>query len=520
LFPVDPNPQPPAAARSNRRSIDELFPVTPATPAPATSTRSFGLGPTNERSTLERVTAPPIAAAQGTLGGTAQLVGGALELLPGQVGRTGAAVSRFGQEQARQARERNYILGTAGEFAPSLLPLGRVLRGATAGERMLRGAAVGGALGAAAPTGREEYEERLPGKATAAALGATLGAAVPAVTSVVGSAATGVLGRVEPQVAALASRAEQLGFRLEPAQLRATSPASSAGFGAAAEGNQQVSNRLASRAMGEEAEKITPDYLNRRFEDLGRQYNDIFIGPPSATPRTFKLDAAALQALEEVATREASLAAGGAPAARSLASEITDRFQSLQRQMPNTRITQMNVTGDELQRLRTEMRRVYRTSTDNVDSGVAMEVIKAMDDSIARNHPATAARLAEVSPQYRAAITMEKLAPYRGNVSAEDLGRLLERTDRNFARGTTQTPLYELGRLGLDLRIRSLDQPTSRIDAAGSVPLGRLERILGVGLRTQPATSVQRRVSEGPLQNERSVAAPIPLAYPTERERR
>jgi hypothetical protein len=119
-----------------------------------------------------------IAAPQGTLGGSAQLVGGALELLPGQVGRTGAAIGRFGDEQVRQARERNFIMGTAGQLVPSLIGTGASVagQGLSLGARALRGGGMGAILGAAGTTsGQEELADRLRDKAIPAALGAVLG---------------------------------------------------------------------------------------------------------------------------------------------------------------------------------------------------------------------------------------------------------------------------------------------------------------------------------------------------------
>jgi hypothetical protein len=119
-----------------------------------------------------------IAAPQGTLGGSAQLVGGALELLPGQVGRTGAAIGRFGDEQVRQARERNFIMGTAGQLAPSLVGTGASVarQGLSMGERALRGFLSGGFLGAAGTTsGQEALGDRLRDKAVPAIIGGVLG---------------------------------------------------------------------------------------------------------------------------------------------------------------------------------------------------------------------------------------------------------------------------------------------------------------------------------------------------------
>jgi hypothetical protein len=184
--------------------------------------------------------------------------------------------------------------------------------------------------------------------------------------------------------------------------------------------------------------------------------------------------------------------------------------------MPNNRITAMNVTGEELQRLRTEMLRVFREAKDSTDARIAMDVVRAMDDSVARNHPELAARLAELNPQYRTAMTIVKLAPDRGNISPERLGQLLRRIDRNYADGTTRNPLYEMARLGEDLRIRGRGEPTVR--SSTQVPLGILERALGVGLRTQPAVRLQQRLEQGPLQTQRTPAAVIPLSAADEGE--
>ena len=160
----------------------------------------------------------PGAFARGAAGGTAGLVGGAMELAPGAVGRAGAAVSRFGQEQVREAMEQQPGSGFVGSLAPALLPIGRALQAPTLAGRIGRGSAVGLGLGAAAPTGEEEYAERLPGKTLGAALGLGFGAGIPGIVGAGQQAAKLVQrarGRgVQEAGGTLASEAETAGQRV------------------------------------------------------------------------------------------------------------------------------------------------------------------------------------------------------------------------------------------------------------------------------------------------------------------
>lgn len=456
---------------------------------------------------------------RGAVGGTAGLLGGAMELAPGAVGRAGAAVSRFGQEQVQRAQEQSPVLGTAGSLAPALVPVGRALQAPSLGGRMLRGAGVGAAFGAATPTGQEEYGERLTEKALPAALGTALGGTVPAAISGGRAAFGAYVGRSEANVEQTARAAERLGFRLEPMQVRAERPGASPGFGAAAERNQSLANRLVTEAAGQRADKVTPEYIGRRLQDLGRQYDDIYIGPGGAArPRTFKIDNDTIDALKVVAEQEQRLAAGAVPGVRNIASDLVRRFEELQRQMPGARITSMNVPGTDLQRLRSELTRIYRTTTDNVDRGQAMNMLRQLDENVARNHPREAARLAELNPQYRTVLTLEKLAPYRGNVSLQQVGRWLESNDPMFARGASRHPLADLGRMGLDLNIRSVDEAVSRATPAGDIPIGRLEKVLGIGARTQLARAAQRRGAEPPRPRISPAGAVPVLGAGTEQE--
>ena len=170
-------------------------PAAPLVPGPRPQ-----IGPFMQRemqTATENISDMGSAFGQGIVGGGAGIGGGLLELAPGAVGRTGAAISRYGEEQSRQARERNLPIGFAGQLAPNLLPLGAASRAATVGGSMLRGAGIGGAYGVLAPTGREEWADRVGPKTVSAVLGLGLGGALGLVGGVAGARSQRELNELE-----------------------------------------------------------------------------------------------------------------------------------------------------------------------------------------------------------------------------------------------------------------------------------------------------------------------------------
>lgn len=489
--------------------IEPDFNERPSKAQPSTLSRMGSSFMEGVREAMPRSRVAPFV--QGAVGGTAGLVGGAMELAPGAVGRTGAAISRFGQEQARQAREASPVMGTAGELAPSLLPVGRAVQ---AGG-VLRGAATGAGLGLLTPTGEERGEERVAGKAAGAGLGGLLGAVIPGAGAVMRRAGRAVLGETDP-VASQAAKTlrDKYNIQVEPAQVRREAPGSSAGYGASAVRNQENVNRAVSQELGQPSARLTPDYLRDRAAHFAKQYDDIYLGPGGASnPRQFKMDADSLYQLEDIARLEQALPAGAVPAARSIATDMLDRVRSMQAQMPNTRITSVNVRGDELQRLRSELQRIYRTTTDSTDRHVVLDTLRSLDDSVGRNHPQFAARLRELNPQYRAFMTVEDLArkgavDARGNVDARKMGQYLATNDPRYVRGTSQHPLMELGRLAQQVNLTNVATPAARVEAQGLAPLGRFERFAGPLTRTQSALRAQERLSQPPSPLQPRLTAP------------
>ena len=142
---------------------------------------------------------------QGATGGALGMAGGALEVLPDipgvgrdyQPGRAGAALSRTGERIAQGAREIESVAGFTGQLAPNLIPLGAASRAATVGGSVLRGAGIGGAYGVLAPTGREEWADRVGPKTVSAVLGLGLGGALGLAGGIAGARSQRELNELE-----------------------------------------------------------------------------------------------------------------------------------------------------------------------------------------------------------------------------------------------------------------------------------------------------------------------------------
>ena len=104
------------------------------------------------------------------------------EFVPGEIGRASAAGSRYLKGVKERAVEEYPAAAPVGTALSFLTPVGAgarlVSRAPSALGRILGSAGVGGTLGAATPTGEEEYVDRLTGKIIPTAIGTTLGGGV------------------------------------------------------------------------------------------------------------------------------------------------------------------------------------------------------------------------------------------------------------------------------------------------------------------------------------------------------
>ena len=166
-------------------------------------------------------------------------------------------------------------LGTAVNFIPlppakvagaTLRGLGTALGAIPAAQRTAGGGAMFGALETAGQVGEQVGVPRIVSES------ALLG--IPSASRTLGKA---LIGTTRPEITSLAKKAEDIGFVLEPAQLRRDKPLGTSGFMERAKAqNEKLATQLASGETGVKTENITPSFLRERIKKLGDEYKEIF----------------------------------------------------------------------------------------------------------------------------------------------------------------------------------------------------------------------------------------------------
>lgn len=299
-----------------------------------------------------------------------------------------------------------------------------------------------------------------------------------------------LVGETTPQTERLARAGEQAGFRFEPMQLRADVPRGSPGFGERTiTQNQRLANELASSATGVRASEITPKFLADRLKEAQNSYNSIFKGT------NFTLDANMRGAVQNMADFERAVSPATVSGVRSAADNILDRFKK------TTTPGQVTIDGAELQALRDRMSYIARSSEQGPVRYRAGQFVDEIDDLIRRNNPAVADRLADTNRKYSAIKTLESMieggAIQGGNISLERLGDYVARNTYGYGTGTSRHPLYDLGYMGRELKMRGrFEGPETPPDLLGALT-SRIGRALNVAGRTQLARGAQRNISQG-----------------------
>ena len=298
-----------------------------------------------------------------------------------------------------------------------------------------------------------------------------------------------------------ARQAEQLGFKLSPAQVRQDIPTSAQGATFYAKENQSLANKLSSKATGREATEIGPDFVRERLNTLGGEFQNLY------KDKIFNIDQNAVDALRQIANVENLLPPSVQVAAvKNTANTILGKFDALTSRagaIPGT----FGVEGNALQRIRTDLLQAARSSTSRQDAHAIYELVDAIDGSVARNHPQIAAKLDELRPLYRNTIILEDLVRNggirQGNISLESLGNMLGARREGVRR--VQGQLDQLGELGRELKLRARWQT---VGDAATESTDILKRALGtalntgasaLGLRSRGARAVQRGLNEAPL---------------------
>jgi len=326
-------------------------------------------------------------------------------------------------------------------------------------------------------------------------IGEVLGGLGPAIPGLAKSGAKALLGTPSVTGESLAREAEQLGFKLNPAQVRQDVPIGSKGSTFNVAQNQTLANRLASKATGKEAQEVNSEFLRDRFKDLGGEFDALYKG------KQFTIDQPAIDALRSIEQMEAQLPTGARmPAVRDTAKKIVENYDSLVKQggKPGT----FKIDGEALQRIRNDLTASARSSSGQ-DAHFIYELVDEVDKSIAKNHPEVAVKLNEIRPQYRNSIILSDLARQnginQGNVSLERLGEMLGR--RQGSRTMEPGDIDRLGEIGKNLKIRARWQPEGGSEESNADILTKaLGTTLGgaataTGLRSSPARAIQRSMA-------------------------
>ena len=308
------------------------------------------------------------------------------------------------------------------------------------------------------------------------------------VKSLVKGGAKALVGPTTRTTADMAKRAEELGFKLEPRQLRADKPYGSPGFAGSAKENQTLANKLVTKETGKEVSEITPKYVGDRLKDLGKTYDEIFAQP-------IKTDRDLVGALREIAEFEARIRPADARVATQVANNIISRFDEAV-QSVGPAVKAVSVEGKQIQRLREELSNIARTSTQGPERYRAGQLIELIDQTITKTNPALGAKLADTNRKYAATASLRDLIEsggiQQGNVSLEKLGGYLAQNVYGYGSGTSRHPLLELGTLGRDLNIRARWQGLEAPSETLSALLSKTGRILSTPLRTQLGRRLQR----------------------------
>lgn len=363
--------------------------------------------------------------------------------------------------------------------------------------------------------GIERPREEVSGYETA---GEFLGGFGPSLPSAVRGGVKTFIGTPSKASEMYARKAEDLGFRLSPSQVRQDIPSPSKGATFYEKENQSLANRLSTQGTGRVADEVTPQFIGERLNDLGKKFNAVYEG------RSFRIDPEAVDAIRTIANIESDLPMiSQVGSVKRTAQEIVQEYDKLAR-TPGARMDTFAIQGEALQRLRNSLASHARSTSNRGDAREIYNMIDVIDASVAKNHPEVASVLNVIRPQYRNTIILEDL--YRkggimqGNISLERLGNMLGR-QRDVAR-RTQSDIDALGEIGRELQLRARWESAGKAATSGE---DTLRKVFGTGMdflstlsgaRSGTARNIQRRAGEYAERGPSTIGTGVKL--PGERE--
>lgn len=356
--------------------------------------------------------------------------------------------SAFAKQTVEEAPKAALSLPFAQAGATALAPLGPV------------GMAVGGAGGAAlgymaankgmealpdipekvknffgfSPEQREAEREQNPAATLAGDVAAGFGTTAPMSSldrGVHKFAANMWWGKASPTQKQAWATADEWGYKLKPSQLREDSKA----MIISNKNNQLISNQKAAEATGYSGSvtHVDQNFINKRFESLGKEYERIYNDPSIGAKIT--LDQDAQDGLTALFVNQIPMPT----AAKNRIVQALGQQQQVG-----------SMSGEDFRFITSELKKAMRTSNDGNITYAIGDALDSINKSIANTNPQLAQELAKLNPQWRSTVTLQNarvkdVIDENGNIDAHALGKML-RDDRN-------NPLYKLGSVGEALGI-------------------------------------------------------------------
>jgi hypothetical protein len=289
-----------------------------------------------------------------------------------------------------------------------------------------------------------------------------------------------------------AKKAEQLGFKLSPSQVREVEPAGAKGSTFNAHHNQTRANELASEYAGAKTTYVDSTFIRERYNTLGEKFNKIYKG------KQFTIDEDAIKAINELANQEKYLPSNAQVSSiKNTAQNILNNFTSLTSK-EGVKAGTFKIDGEALQRIRNDLSSEARSKSGQ-DARQIYQLIDRIDASIARNHPSVAKQLNEIRPLYKNTVILDDLYAkggiQNGNISLDMLGNMIK---GDGVKAMDKGDLERLGEIGSDLKIKALWQKlgeeTTETGRKVTDYLGKIGGGLAssLGLRSAAARAAQR----------------------------
>jgi hypothetical protein len=277
------------------------------------------------------------------------------------------------------------------------------------------------------------------------------------------------IGYMSKEAEKLAPLARNMGFDIETGMAKEVGKSEPSLN--AAKKNRDLANKLVSEKTGYPTDSISQDYVKDVLGDkkLGGEFNKIYtksnvfsFDPENFKTLTNKLLEEATSGDQTLSPRVRKLAVnllGGEANFKTLAAaqSFGQNNPAVKQQIVDQIMQQMGnrkITGDVLQKIRSEFSRISASSTNGTEKHAAGEIVHMMDNAVKADNPAIAKKLADLRPKYRAAKTLEKMHEAgeipEGNVSLEALGKRTSMENNH--------PYYELGKIGQTFGMKSIGE--------------------------------------------------------------